>query len=149
MKLTHEICIDHDSSISGATSARLQQVLDVIGHDPVNCSFVAASQDGIVHGRIIEILWCDSRILGLDKIGFKDGHVELASAENINAWFNEQGHRLMKIEGFKAFGNTIIRLQITELDEDATLDRKSTLMRPSKSVAQDLIASRLSALEAK
>ena len=148
MKIISEICIDHDSSIPGATEAMLQKVLDVIGHDPVNCSFIAATPDAIVHGRLIEILWCDSRILGLDKIGFADGRVELASAENIGAWFQEQGHRLVKIEGFKAFGNTIIQLQITEVDEPPIKDiRASTFQRPSKSVAADVIANRLNALQ--
>ena len=146
MKLTHEICIDHDSTVPGATDERMQQVLTAIGHDPVNCSFVAERDDATVHGRV-SVAWCDTRILGLDKIGFRDGRVEVATAENIGAWFKEQGHRLMKIEGSKAFGNTIVNLQITEEDEAPTRDRKTTLRRPVQSSALEVIAQRLVAIK--
>lgn len=146
MKATVELCLDHDSSIPGRTAEMHQKVLDVIGHDPVNCAFVAASREAVVHGAVEQILWCDSRILGVDKIGFRDGRVELASAENIGAWFEEQGHRLMKIEGFKAFGNTIVRLNIVEVDEPPTRERKTTLKRPKKAVALEVIEKRLSQL---
>lgn len=129
MKTVIEICLDHDSSAPGASADATLRIAEALGHGP-GFKLKADNQADIVNGRIIAVMFCDTRTLGEDALSFKDGRVELASADNVDNWFREQGHRLMKIKGDKAFGNTIVYVQITEEDEEPTRLRQTTLRRP-------------------
>ena len=156
MKITHEICVDHDGSVPGASAALTEKVLLALGHGP-GCKFKADHPEDTIHGRIISMAICDTRTLGKDILQFADGRYETASAENIDAWWQEQGHRLMKIEGDKALGNTIIHLQVTGEDEDAMPNsvqdgklvpgRKTTLRRPEHFPTAEGLCSSLDAIK--
>ena len=47
---------------------------------------------------------------------FSDGHTEIITADNIEEYFNDQGHELSHIVGNQAFGKTIIDVEVYEAD---------------------------------
>lgn len=125
MKIRHEVCIDN----KGDSAKCCDEILTALGHGPA-FKLKADTPDDTVHGAVT-ITHCDPRSLGEDEIQFKDGRREIASKDNIGAWFEEQGHKLVKIVGNTAFGNTIIDLKITDTDEAPTKFRKTTFKRPT------------------
>jgi hypothetical protein len=147
MKVLHEICLDHDSSDKEATAALMQRVYAALGHGP-EFRWYADSPKDTVHGRIIEMRICDTRLLGSDILEFRDGSQEVASADNIARWFEELGHRLVRIEGNKAFGNTLVHLQVTENAEAPNAFRKTTLARSTEAPSEEEIRRRLDTLGA-
>ena len=125
MKIQHEVCIK-----TGLSSAAVcQEILTALRSCP-EFKLRADTPHDMVHGAVT-IAHCDPRALGEDVLAFKDGRKEVATAENINAWFMEQGHKLVEIVGNQAFGNTIIDLKITDTDEAPTKFRKTTFKRPA------------------
>jgi len=104
--------------------------------------------------------------LGATLLVFQDEHLEVATAENVADYWRGQGvnadgtpvHRLEKIVGNKAYGNTVIDVGIYEEDVPAGLKkhpwipgallpstRKSTLKRPSVMPTADAIKSQIDA----
>jgi len=98
-----------------------------------------------------EIVKLAAAELGATPLLFQDDHMEVATAGNVEDYWRGQGqnadgtplHRLEKIIGNKAYGNTIIDVEIYEEDVPAGLEkhpwmpdatvpstRKSTLKRP-------------------
>ena len=141
MKITHELCLDHDSEKPGAIRERMDEILAALGHGE-NFKLKADTPDDTVHGRIIECCFCDTRTIG-ESIMWHDGVVRKITAENIAAYFEGQGHKLMKLDGDKAYGNTIVVVQVTEADEAPTLDRKTHLKRPDAMPTGEEIKTRL------
>lgn len=126
MRVTHEICIAAPADAK-ACQALMDALLVALGHGP-DIKFKAEHAEDTVSGRAT-VEWCEARALGADVLEFRDGHRETACAENIGAWFEEQGHRLMKIDGSTAYGNTIVHVQYTERDESPAPGRRTTLQR--------------------
>lgn len=112
MKIRHEVCLDHDRT---QTKDRCAEILAACGHGPT-LKMKAADATDTVHGSV-SVAFCDTRTLGVDILEFRDGRREVATADNIAAWFQEQGHSLELIQGNKAYGNTIIDVEIYEADE--------------------------------
>ena len=125
MKIRHEICIDN----KGDSAKCCDEILIALGHSPT-FKYKADSPTDTVHGALT-IAHCDPRTLGKDILQFKNGKREVATADNIGAWFEEQGHKLVKIVGNTAFGNTIIDIKITDTDEAPTKFHKTTFKRPA------------------
>lgn len=125
MKIRHEVCIDN----KGDSAKCCDEILTTLGHSPT-FKLRADTPDDTVHGAVT-ISHCDPRTLGDDEVQFRDGRREVATADNVGAWFEEQGHKLVKIVGNTAFGNTIIDLKITDTDEAPTKFHKTTFKRPA------------------
>src|SRR3990167_3481123 len=125
MKIRHEICIYN----KGNSAKCCDEILVALGHSPT-FKLRADSPDDTVNGAVT-IAHCDPRTLGEDVLQFSDGHREVATKDNIGAWFEEQGHKLVKIVGNQAFGNTIIDLKITDTDEAPDKIHKTTFKRPA------------------
>jgi hypothetical protein len=161
MKITHELCIDHDSTVEGATHAKRDELLAALGHGP-GFKLAADTPNDTVHGRV-SIMFCDTRTLGEDWVNPATGDIwtkarlqsegrevppeesgcVLADEKSIAAYFEGQGHKLMKVDGNKAYGNTIINVQVTEADEQASSARKTTLKRPASFPTEKAIRDRL------
>ena len=125
MKIRHEVCIDN----KGDSAKCCDEILTALGHGPT-FKYKADSPTDTVHGALT-IAHCDPRILGEDVLQFRNGKRETATADNIGAWFDEQGHKLMKIVGNKAYGNTILDIKITDTDEAPDARHKTTFKRPA------------------
>ena len=125
MKIRHEVCIDNKCDAEKCCA----ELLTALGHSPT-FKLMADSDSDTVHGAV-SIAHCDPRTLGEDELMFKDGRREVATADNIGAWFTEQGHKLVKIVGNKAYGDTIIDLKITDTDEAPNAHHKTTFKRPA------------------
>ena len=123
MKIRHEVCIDN----KGNSKAVLDEVLVALCHGP-GFKYRADSPTDTVHGAVT-ICNCDPRTFGKDVLQFKDGKREVATAENIDKWFDEQGHKLMKIVGTIAYGNTIVDIKITDTDEAPNKSHLTTYKR--------------------
>ena len=129
MKIRHEICIDN----KGDTDKCCNEILVALGHGP-GFKLKADTPDDTVHGALT-IAHCDPRTLATpgvdsgDVILFADGSIDVATPENIGKWFEEQGHKLLKIVGDKAYGNTIIDIKITDTDEAPNKFHKTTYKR--------------------
>ena len=144
MKIRHEVCIDNRNTDPKAMS---DDLLMALGHCPT-FKFKADSPTDTVHGALT-IAHCDPRTLGEDVLQFRNGKCEVATADNIGAWFEEQGHKLMKIVGNKAYGNTILDIKITDTDEAPDARHKTTYKRaapilPTAKECQDKINAHLS-----
>ena len=96
MHVRHDICMDCDSDVAKTFS---QDVLAAL--ETPYCKLHCDLPTDQVHGSVT-IAFCDTRMLGEDELSFNDGHRELATAENIGPWWEEQGHRLEKIVGNKS-----------------------------------------------
>jgi len=102
--------------------------------------------------RAKDIIKLAAAELGATVLMFQDSHLEVATAENVDAYWRDQGknadgtplHRLEKIVGNKAYGNTVIDVEIYEEDVPVGLmkhpwmpgkmlpsPRRSTLKRPA------------------
>mgnify|MGYP001570629613 CR=1 FL=1 len=123
MKIRHEVCIDN----KGNSRKCDEEILIALGHGP-GFKLKADTPDDTVHGAVT-IAHCDPRTLGEDVLQFRNGAHEVATAGNIGAWFEEQGHKLMKIVGNKAYGNTILDIKITDTDEAPNKLHKTTFKR--------------------
>lgn len=145
MKVVHEVCIDVNPLSDAVTLTGA--LLTALGHGP-DLKFRADNDDDVIHGRLIEMRICHTRELGVDVLQFADGHREVASAENIGAWLVEHGHKLVRIDGNKALGNTIVHVQVTEADEEPTAGRKTTLRRPAVMPTEQQIRDRIDAFAA-
>ena len=136
--ITKEIVIDFDSSCHETAQEMHNKICDAIGHGPLLRIFAGKSTDDVM-GCIRSIAWCDTRLLGVDTLQFKDRHMELSSKDNIDRWWREQGHRLMKIEGHKAFGNTIVVIDFYDKVEEPSWRHTTTFIRPRAAPTLDEI----------
>lgn len=122
MKIRHEVCIDN----KGDTKAVLEDVLVALGHGP-SFKYRADSPTDTVHGAVT-IHNCDPRTIG-ESILWHDNVVRVLTVDNVAAYFTGQGHKLVKVIGGKAYGNTIIDIKITDTDEAPTPGHKTTYKR--------------------
>ena len=137
MKITHEICITN-----GANSAECcDAVLIALGHSST-FKLKADSLTDTVHGAVT-IIHCDPCTLGEDTLRFQNGKREIATADNVGLWFEEIGHKLVKIVGNKAFCNTIIEIKITDTDEAPNTNHKTTYKRPDVMPTQEECRSKI------
>ena len=133
--IVKEIVVDFDSSDRKTAQELHNKIVDALGHGPLLRLFADKRTDDVM-GCIRSIAWCDTRLLGVDTLQFQDGHMELANAKNIDCWWREQGHRLMKIEGFKAMGNTIVVIDFYDNVETTSWKHKTTFVK-AKSIPYD------------
>lgn len=140
MKIAHELCIDHDSS---RTAERAASLIAALGNGP-NFRLAAIAPDDVVHGRLISVLWCNTRTLG-ESIRWHDNVAREITADNVSDYFAGQGHKLVRVADGKAYGNTIVHIQVTEADEDPTDQRKTTLARPGPFPTEADIRARIDA----
>lgn len=135
MKIRHEICVGNNITTD--------DILTSLGHGP-GFKLKADAPDDTVHGAV-NISHCDPRTLDVDILQFRDGRREVATADNINAWFVEQGHKLVKIVGNQAYGNTIIDIKITDSDEPPNATHKTTFKRPAAIPTAKALAGKIDA----
>ena len=139
MKIQHEICITN-----GANSAECcNAVLTALGHSPT-FKLKADSPTDTVHGAVT-IIHCDPCTLGADTLRFQNGQSQVATADNVGLWFEELGHKLVKIVGNKAFCNTLIEIKITDTDEAPNASHKTTYKRPDVMPTQEECRSKIDA----
>ena len=124
MHVKHNICLDCSPERTGELS---NSILTALGHGPA-LKLRADLPTDTVHGSVT-MAFCDTRTLGVDELLFQDGHVEIATAQNIDAWWREQGHQLDHIVGNKAHGNTIVDVELYDAEVLPNSGHKSTLAR--------------------
>ena len=153
MRAICEKGLDHDSSQAGMTEDYADQILVARGHGPA-LILLADSPDAIVNG-FVAITFCDTRTLGKDVVEFSDGHMALITAENVESYFNDQGHQLSSIAGDKAYGKSLITVTIYEEDElpgqyfngTKMREHKTHFKRPETMPTEDDLRSRIEAWE--
>jgi len=139
MKITHEICITNGANSTECCNA----VLTALGHSPT-FKLKSDSHTDTVHGAVT-ITHCDPCTLGEDTLRFQNGKREIATADNVGLWFEELGHKLVKIVGNKAFCNTLIEIKITDTDEAPNASHKTTYKRPDVMPTQEECRSKIDA----
>jgi hypothetical protein len=139
MKIQHEICITNGVNSVECCDA----VLTALGHSPT-FKLKADSPTDTVHGAVT-IIHCDPCILGADILRFQNGQSQVATADNVGLWFEELGHKLVKIVGNKAFCNTLIEIKITDTDEAPNASHKTTYKRPDVMPTQEECRSKIDA----
>ena len=125
MKIRHEVCFDRKSS-KEKNAENVTAILTGLGHGPGFCLCTVA---GEAHGAVTAT-FCDTRTFG-EKIQWHDGKVREITTDNVAAYFAGQRHKLVKIVGNKAFGNTLIDIEIFETDEAPNDDHTEYRKRPA------------------
>lgn len=124
MHVRHHICVDCDRASKFKVT---DDVLVALGHGP-DFKLRPDTPEDTVHGSV-SVAFCFTRTLGVDILMFQDGHTEVASADNIDAWWQEQGHRLERVVGNKAYGNTMVDVELYDNDELPTPEHGTTIRR--------------------
>lgn len=125
MKILHEICLDRKSN-TVQNAKNVNDILAGLGHGP---GFYLCPVANEAHGSV-SITFCDTRTFG-EKIKWGDGVVREITVDNVAAYFVGQGHKLVKIVGNLAFGNSLITIEVYETDEAPNDNHADFRKRPA------------------